>query len=46
MLKRFVGRPGVAFLLKTLAYFLILMGLIYLYGYSGVTGGHFIYNEF
>ena len=34
------------FVLKTLVYFGILMALIYLYEYSGLTSVHFIYNEF
>ncbi|GFZ26484.1 teichoic acid D-Ala incorporation-associated protein DltX [Lactobacillus corticis] len=34
------------FLLKTVCYFAILMALIYLYEYSGLTSVHFIYNEF
>ncbi|MBS9338576.1 teichoic acid D-Ala incorporation-associated protein DltX [Fructobacillus sp. M2-14] len=46
MFQRFIKRPWVAFVTKTLVYFLIMLFLIYLYGYSGVTGGHFIYNEF
>ncbi|WP_421823450.1 teichoic acid D-Ala incorporation-associated protein DltX [Fructobacillus cardui] len=46
MFKRFLSKPWVTFIVRTLAYFLIILALIYLYGYSGVTGGHFIYNEF
>lgn len=34
------------FVLKTIVYFGILMALIYLYEYSGLTSVHFIYNEF
>lgn len=34
------------FVLKTIIYFAILMALIYLYEYSGLTSVHFIYNEF
>ncbi|MBA1392309.1 teichoic acid D-Ala incorporation-associated protein DltX [Lactobacillus sp. XV13L] len=34
------------FVLTTLVYCAILMGLIYLYQYSGLTSVHFIYNEF
>lgn len=34
------------FVLKTIVYFAILMALIYLYEYSGLTSVHFIYNEF
>lgn len=46
MFKRFLSKPWVTFIVRTLAYFLIILALIYLYGYSGITGGHFIYNEF
>lgn len=34
------------FILTTLFYCAILMALIYLYQYSGLTSVHFIYNEF
>lgn len=34
------------FVLKTIVYLGILMALIYLYEYSGLTSVHFIYNEF
>ncbi|MGQ5708521.1 teichoic acid D-Ala incorporation-associated protein DltX [Lactobacillus sp. PSON] len=34
------------FVLKTVVYFAILMALVYLYEYSGLTSVHFIYNEF
>ncbi|MGR3741565.1 teichoic acid D-Ala incorporation-associated protein DltX [Companilactobacillus sp. DQM5] len=34
------------FILQTVFYTVILMILFYLYGYSGVGQGHFIYNEF
>lgn len=34
------------FILKTIIYSLIIMALIYLYQYSGLTSVHFIYNEF
>ncbi|GAA3617638.1 hypothetical protein GCM10022296_22100 [Secundilactobacillus similis DSM 23365 = JCM 2765] len=37
---------GVKFVEKTVAYIVIILALIYLYDYSGVAGGHFIYNEF
>ncbi|MFD1393312.1 teichoic acid D-Ala incorporation-associated protein DltX [Lacticaseibacillus jixianensis] len=45
-MKTFFTRPGVRFALKTLFYAAILLTLVYLYSYRGVTGGHFIYNEF
>lgn len=35
-----------SFILKTLFYFVVLVALIYLYEYSGLTSVHFIYNEF
>lgn len=34
------------FMLKTLVYLLIMVGLVYLYKYLHVEGGNFIYNEF
>lgn len=34
------------FVITTLIYCAILMTLIYLYQYSGLTSVHFIYNEF
>lgn len=37
---------GVKFVEKTALYIIIILALIYLYDYSGVAGGHFIYNEF
>ncbi|MDF7639807.1 teichoic acid D-Ala incorporation-associated protein DltX [Lactobacillus sp. ESL0791] len=40
------GRQIGMFVLKTLIYFAILMALVYLYEYSGLTSVHFIYNEF
>lgn len=36
----------VKFALTTLIYCVILIALIYLYQYSGLTSVHFIYNEF
>lgn len=38
--------PIVPFVLKTGFYFVVLIALIYLYGYSGVNNSGFIYNEF
>lgn len=40
------GKRVGMFVLKTIVYFGILMALIYLYEYSGLTSVHFIYNEF
>ncbi|QYN59650.1 teichoic acid D-Ala incorporation-associated protein DltX [Lactobacillus panisapium] len=34
------------FMLTTIIYGAILIALIYLYQYSGLTSVHFIYNEF
>lgn len=39
-------QPVVKFVLQTLFYAVVLMILFYLYGYSGLGQGHFIYNEF
>lgn len=38
--------PALTFILKTLFYFVILLLLIYLYGYYGAGQEPFIYNEF
>ncbi|EFU75092.1 hypothetical protein HMPREF9088_0140 [Enterococcus italicus DSM 15952] len=40
------SKEWVQFVARTLFYFLILMGLIYLYHYRTIQGGTFIYNEF
>lgn len=40
------NRPAVAFCLRTLFYFAVLMVLIYMYGYFGAGQAPFIYNEF
>ncbi|MCG4282526.1 teichoic acid D-Ala incorporation-associated protein DltX [Lacticaseibacillus saniviri] len=34
------------FVFWTIAYFFILMALVYLYSYSGINNSKFIYNEF
>ncbi|WP_415598819.1 teichoic acid D-Ala incorporation-associated protein DltX [Liquorilactobacillus hordei] len=34
------------FILKTVFYTVIIMGLVYFFSYSGMNGPHFIYNEF
>lgn len=36
----------VVFVSKTIFYFLILIALVYLYNYSGMSQSNFIYNEF
>ncbi|MFZ2353128.1 MAG: teichoic acid D-Ala incorporation-associated protein DltX [Paucilactobacillus nenjiangensis] len=46
ILERMKQNPIVWFLLKSVFYFLIMMVLIYMYGYSGVNNSGFIYNEF
>ena len=38
--------PALRFILKTLFYFVVLLLLIYLYGYYGAGQEPFIYNEF
>ncbi|ARN92696.1 cytochrome C [Levilactobacillus brevis] len=39
-------QPVVAFAGWTIFYFVILMALVYLYGYSGLNNSTFIYTEF
>lgn len=34
------------FFFQTIFYTVIIFALVYLYGYSGLGQGHFIYNEF
>lgn len=34
------------FFFQTVFYTVIIFALVYLYGYSGLGQGHFIYNEF
>ncbi|MCM0582977.1 teichoic acid D-Ala incorporation-associated protein DltX [Weissella diestrammenae] len=38
--------PFIKFILQSIFYFVILLGLLYLFGYSGHGQGGFIYNEF
>ena len=40
------SRTWLAFVGKSLLYTTILIGLVYLYHYSSVGGGSFIYNQF
>ncbi len=40
------SRYWLNFIAKTVLYSLILLGLVYLYHYSAVGGGSFIYNQF
>ncbi|AHA05640.1 MAG: teichoic acid D-Ala incorporation-associated protein DltX [Pediococcus pentosaceus] len=37
---------SIKFITRTVFYFAVLVVLLYLYDYSGMTGGTFIYNEF
>ena len=46
MLAALKRHPVAGFLLKTFFYFIVLMLLIYLYGYYGAGPAPFIYNEF
>lgn len=41
-----VQTPTGQFIWHTVLYAVIILGLVYLYGYRGVTNSHFIYNEF
>ncbi|WP_010621821.1 teichoic acid D-Ala incorporation-associated protein DltX [Paucilactobacillus suebicus] len=41
-----LSQPVSQFVLKTIFYFVALLIIIYLYGYSGVNNSGFIYNEF
>jgi len=45
-LQKLWQHPTFNFIARTIIYFLILLGLVYLYSYSGVNQPHFIYNEF
>lgn len=38
--------PTGQFIWHTALYFIIILLLVYLYSYRGVTNSHFIYNEF
>jgi hypothetical protein len=38
--------PVWKFILQTVFYFIVILALVYLYDYSGVGQGKFIYNEF
>ena len=45
-MKKLNDHPTAKFILRTLFYFIILMILIYRYGYFGAGEAPFIYNEF
>ncbi|WP_081919938.1 teichoic acid D-Ala incorporation-associated protein DltX [Secundilactobacillus oryzae] len=42
----FTTHPWASFTLCTAIYVVIILALVYLYGYSGVSNSKFIYNEF
>ncbi|GEP19928.1 teichoic acid D-Ala incorporation-associated protein DltX [Pediococcus argentinicus] len=44
--KNLWARDSVKFIVRTVFYFAVMLVLVYLYGYSGMSGGTFIYNEF
>lgn len=44
--KSIKNHPTLKFILKTVFYFIIILLLIYLYGYYGAGQEPFIYNEF
>ncbi|MDN6028716.1 MAG: teichoic acid D-Ala incorporation-associated protein DltX [Lactobacillus sp.] len=46
MFAKLKQHPVLVFLLKTLCYFIVLLALVYLYGYYGAGQAPFIYNEF
>ncbi|WP_155287385.1 teichoic acid D-Ala incorporation-associated protein DltX [Lacticaseibacillus zhaodongensis] len=46
MHKYFEQHPAASFILRTAIYAAIILTLVYLYSYRGVSGAHFIYNEF
>lgn len=45
-MKALANHPKTAFILKTLFYFVVIIVLIYMYGYFGAGQAPFIYNEF
>ncbi|MCC3236561.1 teichoic acid D-Ala incorporation-associated protein DltX [Pediococcus acidilactici] len=45
-LKNLWQHDSVKFITRTVFYFLVFVILLYLYGYSGMSGVTFIYNEF
>lgn len=46
IIKNEQSRYWLRFIGKTALYAVILLGLVYLYHYSSVGGGSFIYNQF
>lgn len=45
-MKSLTNHPKATFILKTLFYFIVIIVLIYMYGYFGAGQAPFIYNEF
>lgn len=43
---KFFHHPVTIFIARTLLYTAIIIALVYLYSYRGVSNSHFIYNEF
>lgn len=46
MIKAIKNHPVAGFIVKTIFYFLVMLLLIYLYGYYGAGQEQFIYKEF
>ncbi|WP_439425600.1 teichoic acid D-Ala incorporation-associated protein DltX [Oenococcus alcoholitolerans] len=44
--EKFFQNPVTSFVLRTIFYFVVLLILLYLYGYTGINDGGFIYNGF
>ncbi len=44
--KLFFHKPATIFILKTVFYLTILLGLLWFYGFKNPNGTNFIYNEF
>ncbi|WP_462400275.1 teichoic acid D-Ala incorporation-associated protein DltX [Lacticaseibacillus pantheris] len=45
-IRQWLARPTVSFIARTVLYLLIMLLLVYLYSYRGISNSHFIYNEF
>lgn len=45
-IQNLLSNKAIKFVLQTLFYFVVLMFLLYLYGYAEHGQGGFIYNEF
>ncbi|EMG29251.1 hypothetical protein X560_1926 [Listeria fleischmannii 1991] len=44
--KLFFHKPSTIFILKTIFYLAILLGLLWFYGFKNPNSTNFIYNEF